>query len=343
MDNAERTLETAVYAMAEGIATRDQIALLEADHRAWRLMLERLIDDTEDQLDEVRHISGPERDQVVADFLQELHRLETSYDLLTKVPDPHAVIAGADPGGEVRLQASWEAGKIVVWAAGPGTKPEGNDELADRLEAIGGPKLGWTVHADVPLPSGARAAAVAIPVQESLGWLVAVGGGLGRDGVGASVVWLGRVALSAVRMVAQGAVVPALHADKRPNGRSMDLAVRWSPALLDPAVVDQLAAAMPGPVIALKTGTHRAVTIEVLNAVVDAIVREAAGRVDAEGAPARHPDHRRGGRGRRDQARRLRLRRPHRSGHRGLEAPRAVGQAGAERGPTHPRRPARPS
>ena len=70
MDHAERTLETAVYAMAEGIATRDQIALLEADTRAWRLMLERLIDDTEDQLEDVRRIQGPERDQVVADFAE---------------------------------------------------------------------------------------------------------------------------------------------------------------------------------------------------------------------------------------------------------------------------------
>lgn len=285
MDNADRTLETAVYAMAEGIATREQIALLEADPLAWRLKLERLIDDTEDQLDDVRQLQGPERDQVVADFTAELARLEASYDLLTRVPDPLAVIAGADPGGEVRLQASWEAGKVVVWAAGPGTAPETNDQLADRLEAIGGPKLGWTVHADVPLPSGDRAAAVAIPVQESLGWLCAVGGGLGRDGVGASVVWLGRVALAAVRRVARGCVVPTLHAEKRPAGRLMDLGVRWVPALLDPAELDQLAGAMPGPVVALQAGSARAVTIEVLGAVVDAVVREAAGRVELKAPP----------------------------------------------------------
>ncbi|MET0726968.1 MAG: DEAD/DEAH box helicase [Acidimicrobiales bacterium] len=285
MDHAEARLETAVYAMAEGIATREQIALLEADTRAWRLMLERLIDDTDDRLDAVRRIQGPERDQVVADFMQEMARLEASYDLLTRVPDPLSVIAGADPGGEVRLQASWEAGKIVVWGAGPGTSPETNDELADRLEAIGGPKLGWTQHADVLLPSGARAAAVAIPLQEALGWLAAVGGGLGRDGVGASVVWLGRVTLAAVRKITHGAVVPTLHAEKRPNGRTMDLAVQWVPALLDQGEIDRFAAAMPGPVVALKPGTNRAVTIEVLGAVVDAIMREAAGRVDVKAPP----------------------------------------------------------
>jgi ABC-type sugar transport system substrate-binding protein len=150
MDQDDRTLETAVYAMAEGFATREQIALLEADPAAWRSKLERLIDDTEDQLDEVRQIQGPERDQVVADFLADLRRLEAAYDLLTRVPDPMAVIAGADPGGEVRLQASWEAGKIVVWAAGPGTAPETNDEMADSLEVSGGPTTGWSPPADDP-------------------------------------------------------------------------------------------------------------------------------------------------------------------------------------------------
>ncbi len=285
MDNAGATLEHAVYAMAEGVATRDQITLLESNPGAWRRMLERLIDDTEDRLDDVRKLQGPEREQVVADFLQELSRLEASYDLLTKVTDPLAVIASADPGGEVRLQASWESGKIVVWGAGPGTEPEDNGQLADRLEAIGGPRLGWSPHADVVLPDGGRAAAVAIPVQESLGWLVAVGGGLGRDGVGASVVWLGRVALTAVRAVSRGAVVPTLHMDKRPSGRSAELAVRWVPALVDQAQIDQLVAAMPGPVVALKPGSPRVVALEVLGAVVDAIVREAAGRVDVKAPP----------------------------------------------------------
>ena len=40
-------------------------------------------------------------------------------------------------------------------------------------------------------------------------------------------------------------------ATKRPQGRSLDLAVRWVPALVDEAELDQLAAAMPGPIVAL--------------------------------------------------------------------------------------------
>jgi hypothetical protein len=68
MQDATRALEDAAWAAAEGTATQDQLARLEADPKGWRRTLERLLDDVEDQLDDVRHLSGPERDQVVADF-----------------------------------------------------------------------------------------------------------------------------------------------------------------------------------------------------------------------------------------------------------------------------------
>ncbi|HJR26096.1 MAG TPA: hypothetical protein VJ804_11515, partial [Acidimicrobiales bacterium] len=122
-DAATRSLETAAWAAAEGTATAAQLAQLEADPVGWRRTLERLLDDVEDQLDAVRQLDGPERDQVVADFEQEVARLEAAYDLLTKADDPVAAIAAADPAGEVRLQASWAAGEIVVWAAGPDAPP----------------------------------------------------------------------------------------------------------------------------------------------------------------------------------------------------------------------------
>ncbi len=83
-----------------------------------------MLDDTEENLDAVRDLSGPERDQVIADLEAELERLELAYDRLTGASDAaDAVLVAPDPAGEVRLQASWSANEVVVWAGGPDTVP----------------------------------------------------------------------------------------------------------------------------------------------------------------------------------------------------------------------------
>jgi hypothetical protein len=285
MPETLQALEAAAWAAADGSATPEQLALLEADPDRWRDAVEDLLEDVEDRVEAARQITGPERQQVVADFEAELAQLEAAWDLLTKTDDPIAAIAAADPSGEVRLQASWASGQIVVWAAGPNTAPATAEELSDRLEAIGGPAVGWSVHPAVTLPGGSRAAALSIPIGEALGWLVSVGGGLGREGVGASVAWLGRVAVAAVRLVAKGSVVPTLPGTKRPDGRAMDLAVTWVPALVDDELVNQMAAAMPGPVTVLAHADPRHVTLAVTGAVVHTIVSQAAGMLDLAAPP----------------------------------------------------------
>jgi superfamily II DNA or RNA helicase len=286
MDEGTRALETAAWAAVDGIATDEQLALLETDPPGWRRALERLLDDAEDHLEAVRALGGPERDQVVADLDAELTRLEDAYDRLTgATATAEAIVVAADPVGEVRLQATWSNGEVVVWAGGPEAAPAGHDELSDRLEAIGGPAVGWDQHKGVPLPTGQRAAAFSIPVAGALGWLVAVGGGLGAEGAGSSVAWLGRVAVAGVRMVARGAIVPALKSQRRPDGRTVDLHVRWVPADVDKPEIDVLADAMPGAVTALSRTDARAVTLDVLGAVVDAIARDAASRIELPAPP----------------------------------------------------------
>ena len=161
MPDLTRALEAAAWAAAEGIATAEQRSLLEADPVAWRLILERLMDETEDNLDSVSSIEGPERAQVVSDIEADLDRLEAAYDLLigSTSTGSEVLIPTADPTGEIRLQASWANGSIVVWAGGPDMVAHKNADLADRLEALGGPSLGWAVHNDVTAaqrPEGRR-------------------------------------------------------------------------------------------------------------------------------------------------------------------------------------------
>ena len=299
MRDSTQALEGAAWSAAYGIAGADEVALLQADPSAWRRALERLVQETEGHLDAVRQRSGPEREQVVADLEGVRDQLQGALDLLIGGPatasrlspvGPRGQVAtaapmAADAVGEVRLQGSWSDDQVVVWAAGPGTAPADNEELSDRLEAIGGPPLGWSVHRSVPLPTGARAPALSIPMTDALGWLVTVGRDVDREGIGSSLIWLGRVAIAAVGLVARGHVLPMLRTAKRPNAKTLDLAVRWSPVLIDEAEVAQLGMAMPGPVVALAPADARAVVRSVMGAVVDAIVREAAGRIELPAPP----------------------------------------------------------
>jgi hypothetical protein len=290
-------LEAAIWSIADGRSSDDDLALFHADKRASLIVIDRLIIDTEDDLASVRNLPGDERDVVVADLTDTLHSLRSTGAILR----PSMLVPAAEPDddvddqdddladdlepGEVQLHASWTEGQVVVWAAGRGTMPETNAELSARLEAIGGPPLGWQTHPSVVLPGGFRADALAIPIKDALGWLVAVGGGHGREGVGASVLWLAHVALEGVRLAAGGSIVPSLRVPNRPQGRLVDVAVRWRPALVDSPAIVALAAAMPGTVAAIGGGDGMTTTTAVITAVVEAIVIESVERMELPAEP----------------------------------------------------------
>ena len=112
--------------------------------------------------------------------------------------------------GSTQLQASWEPGRVVVWAAGPGAPIADAAQLRAMLTAAGAPDSGWTAHTPVQLPDGRTAESQSIPVREVLGWLVAAGADQldldddpspsGREpqasggGIAPSLRWLGSVA-----------------------------------------------------------------------------------------------------------------------------------------------------
>jgi hypothetical protein len=286
-----RQLETAIWSIADGRASDDELALFASDELRTLAVLDRLIGDAEEDLASVRGIKGEERDQVVADFtetLKSLHRTAARLRPLAPSPilmeDDDLAWEYLEPG-PVELQASWSEDLVVVWAAGRGTEGETNDQLATRLEAVGGPPNGWQLHPGVPLPDGSKAEAVAIPMRGALGWLVSVGGGTAPEGVGPSLLWLGRAAVEGVRLVARGAVVPSLKVTPRRDGHGTDAAVRWVPAFVSRTVVEELAAVMPGTVTVVGNAAAHATTAAVLGAVVEAVMAEAAERVELKAQP----------------------------------------------------------
>ena len=309
-----------VDAEVSGEASAEDRALLEANKDRWRETLERLLDHTEDGLDSVRTLTGPERDQVVADFEQERDRLATALARLIGVPAPGA---GPNATGALlpvsRLQVSWSAGELVAWVGGPGLPPLPVDEVRSWL-ADAGANTAWQDHAGVPIPGGPKAPAVSAPVRGVLGWrwpwppsrpprLSDRADGTGSDGAGSdgagsdraegtegstadrmgpSLAWLARMAKWAVDLVAQGRMVPHLESHKgaKRGGDRVALAVRWAPALVDAHRLAEMSRTLPGVVAALEERPEPApFTRAILGEMVHAICVEGTARLEMPAVP----------------------------------------------------------
>jgi len=313
-DAAGRSIsfEILVDAEASGEATAEDRALLEANKDLWRDTLERLLDDTEDGLDSVRSLTGPERDQVVADFEQERDRLAAALNRLLGVPAPGA---GPNAGAALlpvsRLQVSWASGQLVAWVGGPGVAPLAASDVRTWLGDAGA-NTTWNDHGGVTIPGGPKAPAVSAPVRGVLGWLLAMAAqptdgdapasGAAIDGdaidgdapvsmadrIGPSVAWLALMAKWAVDLVAQGRMVPHLEShkgSKRPGDR-VALAVRWSPALIDARRLTEMARTLPGVVAALEDRPEPApFTRAILSEMVHAICIEGTARLEMPAVP----------------------------------------------------------
>ncbi len=214
-----------------------------------------------------------------------------------------------------QLQASWADGRLVVWAGNPGTA---GDEAAldELLAAADASAVGWEHHAPVAVLGGARAEARSAPIGQVLGWLVGVGGGqvgaatiapsaggdrVGGDGpgddgsddvalpvVGASLRWVGEVAVWGAELVAEGRMVPVLRGTTGGSGsRGMSKhRVRWVPALVARDRLQGVVTRMPGAVSTLQASAQpEGVCRSVLSAVVDAVSRAGADRLVAPATP----------------------------------------------------------
>ena len=293
-----------VEAEADGDATPEQLAVLEADRAGWRATLLRLLRDAEEFVATSKALRGDERDQVLADAQSDLRRLSAAWSRFTADEDGgESVAVRTEPSvriprereeptpvpGALQVQVSWEPGRVVAWGGGPGHAAVDGDAVMAMLGAAGAPTSPWIHHTAVPLPRGAAAAAFAAPVGEVLGWLVAAGAGQ-VDDVAPSVRWLGRVAIWAVELTARGAMVPLLRQRRRRRGAASSskasFSVRWTPALVDTERCNRLADEMPGSVLAIDPSVDaRALTRSALTGMVDAICRDSARWIELPASP----------------------------------------------------------
>ncbi|MEZ5142408.1 MAG: DEAD/DEAH box helicase [Acidimicrobiales bacterium] len=259
-------------------ASAAELAVLRADEHRWRSVLYDRLDEAEDALDHARALTGPERDLVVADFETECADIEAALARL----DLPAGADALDEVGSARLQLSWTPGRVVAWVGGADETVTVVDDLRAALAAVGAPAAAWADHAPVGLPDGRKAAALAAPISEALGWLL---GCASDERVGASTRWMGRLGLFAMNLVARGSVVPLLRHRHRTQG-SGTFAVRWHPVNVDDATMATFVDAMPGAVMVADASMDAAsMTRSAFVGAVDAVCAQAARLVEVPAAP----------------------------------------------------------
>lgn len=298
----------------DGLATDRDLEHLQANEDHWVSALRALRQEVLQTLDRVRReVRGPERPLVIEDFEGELERIDEALgELVHEEPEPAASApaeqappsSGAaddtdasddeQPGPEVRtpqLQLSWNRGQIIAWIAGLEGEPGTEDDIKAQLDAAG-VGTGWQSGDRIPLPGGkGRARSLSAPVAATLGWLVSLGATGDDESVGASVSWIGLAAGLAVRLVAQGRMVPQVQKVGDAAGNRSHFAVRWEPTLIDADELAALANSMPGAVRVLdRRRDTTVITRSIVGSFVDAICRDAAGRVEVP-APPPHPQN----------------------------------------------------
>ncbi|MGH9056828.1 MAG: SNF2-related protein, partial [Acidimicrobiales bacterium] len=221
------------------------------------------------------------------------------------------VEAPAVPTGPPLLQASWAEGRVVVWAGGPGSgtpgerssgtpgerssgTPGGESPVSDLgalLDQADASAVGWEHHAPLTLPIAGQGPTAPVEARsaalsQTLGWLVGVGAGQVGEGVGASLRWIGEIAVWGTELVAQGRMVPVVRGQNQGGSGATSRQgasrhrVRWVPALVARDRLQELVSRMPGAVIALQPSAQADVVCRsVLAAVVDAVTRAGAGRL----------------------------------------------------------------
>ena len=301
----ERTLNINFEALASseaaGCATAAEVELLRAHPAEWLDTLRRLLAETESGLRSAAHITGPERAMVLDDLTTERNSLRQALHRLAPdlYPDPQgraekrpsddgraAAVAPELPPTPPALQGSWQNNCIVLWAGSASVPTVATEELERLIAEAGASSISWETHAGIPLPSGGKAQAVCAPIGDALGWLVGVGAGQLAGDAAPSLRWLGRVAVWATELVAQGRVVPSL-VEANPGsggkgGRSStgEYMVRWVPAVLEPERLKECVSKMPGAVSALEqAGQPYRMCRAVLGAAADAVCRAGAARL----------------------------------------------------------------
>ena len=289
---SEELIDAAAQAHIDGLETREQLALLQADQDAWVAGLWRLLDRADARLERARrNVRGPERANVLNDLDDECYRIDDAITALVGEPTPEELAPPKPPEpektGTPQLQLSWKNGHVVAWAGGHDAVLESHHQIVERLGNQGAGTIEWQPADPIEVPGSGTAETVSAPIPAALGWLAAQAREHNDPRLGASVRWMGLVTATAVEHVAQGRYVPQMAATRSGRGKDANtFEVRWTPALVKGDALEGLVNSLPTAVMAGQNKQdRRAFTSTVIGDIVHTIVAMSAAQVEVPAPP----------------------------------------------------------
>ncbi len=271
----------------------EDLRKLQNNQTQWIEVLFRLLEHADQSISRVRRkYRGAARRTVLDDLNAEADKIDKVLTGLlgpAPAPEPSKSNGYGLESTNSNLQLAWRDGRLVAWLGAYKSRPEGHDEIIDRLTELGANSIEWSAAEDLQLPDEGKAPSISAPISSALGWLVSLGSDRPED-VGVTAIWMGSVTGLAVQLVMEGKIYPVLH---EVNGTRNDdtgdalFHIRWAPALIDISAHADLVSSTPGAAMVAceETDRHRFVG-KVLADLTDSIVRMAASQVDLPYAPS---------------------------------------------------------
>ncbi|MFN3219010.1 MAG: DEAD/DEAH box helicase [Acidimicrobiales bacterium] len=306
----EDAFKAAAQAFVDGLATEEQLALLDSDRSFGVESLWRLLDAAEAALERARRdVDGPGRANILDDLDEECFRIDDAItrfdgppteDQLQPLPRPRTPEKpqtpekkeeAPEPEGTrtTRLQLSWSDGRLIAWAGGHDADAAGHEQLRQLLSDAGAGSIDWTPGQRLTVPGSGKTDSLTAELSTTIGWLAGLTVDRSGPSSGPSVRWMGLVATRAIEHLAHGRFVPKLSRVRGRQGAQPTAAryrVRWAPAMLDTQAIEALAGCVPGTVmVGQPERDATAFTNAVLSDLVHTMVATAAAMVPAPAAP----------------------------------------------------------
>ena len=151
----------------------EDLRKLQNNQTQWIEVLFRLLEHADQSISRVRRkYRGAARRTVLDDLNAEADKIDKVLTGLlgpAPAPEPSKSNGYGLESTNSNLQLAWRDGRLVAWLGAYKSRPEGHDEIIDRLTELGANSIEWSAAEDLQLPDEGKAPSISAPISSALG------------------------------------------------------------------------------------------------------------------------------------------------------------------------------